>query len=157
MSTAAAMTTDIHELSNRQAMFIGYFLCVLIDLTVLNLFDEYWDQIEIESFTTSLAAAALLQLLLKLTLNLEHRVANYFKQQQDKGALAKRLFTTWLILFGSKFVILEVINLVFGAGVKFGGVIPFIVVVFAIMAAELITSKIYGLLGDDKLLRNGSD
>jgi len=27
-------------------------------------------------------AAALLQLLLKLTLNLEHRVANYFKQQQ---------------------------------------------------------------------------
>ncbi len=24
MSTAAAMATDIHELSNRQAMFIGY-------------------------------------------------------------------------------------------------------------------------------------
>jgi len=26
MSTAAAMTTDIHELSHRQALFIGYFL-----------------------------------------------------------------------------------------------------------------------------------
>ena len=66
----------------------------------------------------------------------------------------KRLFTTWLILFGSKFVILEAINLVFGASVEFGGVIPFIVVVFAIMVAELITSRIYGLLGDEKLLRN---
>ena len=154
MSTAAAMTTDIHELSNRQALFIGYFLCVLIDLTVLNLFDEYWHLVEIDSFTTSLAAAALLQLLLKLTLNLEHRVANYFKQQLGKGALAKRLFTTWLILFGSKFVILEAINLVFGARVEFGGVIPFIVVVFAIMAAEFITSRIYAQLGDKKLLRD---
>ena len=154
MSTTAAMATDIHELSKRQALFIGYFLCVLIDLTVLNLFDEYWLQVEIDSFTTSLLAAALLQLLLKLTLNLEHRVANYFKKKAGKGATAKRLFFTWLILFGSKFVILEAINLVFGASVEFGGVIPFIVVVIAIMAAELITSQIYSLLGDEKLLRS---
>jgi len=35
------MTTEIHELSNRQALFIGYFLCVLIDLMALNLLDEY--------------------------------------------------------------------------------------------------------------------
>jgi len=157
MSTAAALTTDIHELSRRQALFIGYFLCVLIDLTVLNLFDEYWHQVEIDSFTTSLAAAALLQLLLKLTLNLEHRVADYFKKKAGKGATAKRLFAAWLILFSSKFVILEVINLVFGTRVEFGGVIPFIVVVFAIMAAELFTSQIYALLGDEKLLRKESD
>ena len=59
MSTAAALTTDIHELSRRQAMFIGYFLCVLIDLMVLSLFDEYWHWGEIDSFTTSLASAEL--------------------------------------------------------------------------------------------------
>ena len=35
------MATDIHELSNRQALFFGYFLCVLIDLMALNLFDKY--------------------------------------------------------------------------------------------------------------------
>ena len=92
--------------------------------------------------------------MLKLTLNLEHRVADYFKKKAGKGATAKRLFATWFILFSSKFVILEAINLVFGANVEFGGVIPFIVVVFAIMAAELITSRIYALLGDKKLLRN---
>ncbi len=57
------MATDIHELSIRQALFIVYFLCILIDLMALNLFDEYWHQVEIDSFTSSLAAAALLQLL----------------------------------------------------------------------------------------------
>ena len=154
MTTAAALTTDIRVLTYRQALFIGYFLCVLIDLTVLNLFDEFWGQVEIASFTISLMAAALLQLLLKLTLKLEHTVADHFKKQEGKGALGKRLFATWLILFGSKFVILEVVNIVFGNKVEFGGVIPFIVVVFAIMAAELITSRVYALLGDEKLLRS---
>ena len=30
MSTATAMTTDIHELSNRQALLIGYFIYALL-------------------------------------------------------------------------------------------------------------------------------
>ena len=121
-----------------------------MDLTVLNFFDEYWSEVEIDSFTTSLLAAGLLQLLLKLTLAVEHRTANYFKDQTGKSALAKRLFASWLILFGSKFVILEVVNLVFGARVEFGGVIPFIVVVFAIMITELIIGRIYLTLANDE-------
>lgn len=91
MAASEAIATDIRVLSNRRSLFIGCFLCVLVDLTVLNLFDEYWQQIEIDSFTTSLFAAALLQLLLKLTLALEHRIANYFKQQSGKGGKGKAL------------------------------------------------------------------
>ena len=37
------------------------------------------------------------------------------------SATAKRLLATWLVLFGSKFVILEAINIVFGDKVQFGG------------------------------------
>lgn len=59
---------------------------------------------------------------------------------------------TWLVLFGSKFVILEAINVVFGDKVQFGGVIPFIVVVVGIMAAELIINRIYVALGNDNVL-----
>jgi len=40
------MATDIHVLSNRQALFIGYFPCILVDLMALNLFDEYWQHEE---------------------------------------------------------------------------------------------------------------
>ena len=149
MTATAAIATDVRILTNRQALFIGYFLCVLVDLTVLNLFDEYWQRVEIDSFTTSLFAAALLQLLLKLTLALEHRIADYFKKQVGKSAKYKRLLATWLVLFGSKFVILGAINVVFGSKVIFGGVIPFIIIVIAVMAAEVIINQIYVLLGDD--------
>jgi hypothetical protein len=147
MTAETAIGTDVRVLSNRQALFIGYFLCVLVDLTVLNLFDEYFAKVDIDSFTTSLFAAALLQLLLKLTLALEHRVADYFKNQSGKGSTAKRLLATWLILFGSKFAILGAINVVFGDKVVFGGVIPFIIVVLAVMAAELAINRIYVMLG----------
>ena len=149
MTATAAIATGDRVLTNRQALFIGYFLCVLVDLTVLNLFDEYWQRVDIDSFTVSLFAAALLQLLLKLTLALEHRIADHFKKQVGTSAKYKRLLATWLVLFGSKFIILEAINVVFGDKVSFGGVIPFIVVVIAVMLAEVLISQIYRLLGND--------
>ena len=61
-------------------------------------------------------------------------------------ALANRVT---VILFGSKFVILQVIDLVFGDKVVFGGVIPFIVVVVAVIVADMIINKIDVLPGND--------
>lgn len=149
--TAIDVATRVRAPSNGQRLFLGYTLFILVDLTVLNFFNEYWYRVEIDSFTTSLLAAALLQVLLRLTLALEHRLANYFKQKGGKRAKAKRLFVTWLVLFGSKFVILEVIDIVFGDRVEFGGVIPFIVVVIAIILTEAILSKIYAMLADEPI------
>ena len=110
--------------STRQKLFIRYFTAILIDLTVLNLFVEYSENVVIDSFTVSLFAAVLLQVLLKLTIALEHRVAAWFTARP--GGLMKflRYFTAWLILFGSKFVILEALVLAFGKDVHFGGPFP---------------------------------
>ncbi len=47
--------------SKRQQLFIRYTLAVLVDLTVLNLFNEYWNFVYIEFFTISLLTAVLLQ------------------------------------------------------------------------------------------------
>ncbi len=88
--------------------------------------------------------------MLKLTLALEHRIAEYYKKQQGKGAKAKRLLVTWLVLFGSKIVILEALDIVFGDKIEFGGIIPFIVVVIAVLAAEVIINRIYVLLGNEQ-------
>ena len=57
---------------------------------------------------------------------------------------------SWVVLFASKFAILEAIDLVFGDKVEFGGVIPFIVVVIAVIAAEAIIKTIYEQLGHDQ-------
>ncbi len=133
--------------SNGQRLFLRYFTAILIDLVVLNLFVEYWDKVVINSFTISLLAAVLLQVLLKLTLVLEHKVADFFNARS--GAMAKfmRYFTAWLILFLSKFIILEAIDLAFGDEVQFlgafHGIVAFIVVVMVMLAAEEAIVRFY--------------
>jgi len=137
-----------------QRLFVGYTLAVLVDLTVLNFFDEYWEYVNIESFTISLAAAILLQLLLKLSIGAEHRVANYFKAKPGTSAKVYRGLSTYVILVGSKFIMLEAINVLFGDKVSFSGpwngVVAFFAVVFTILIAEVIVSKIYFALSDQE-------
>ena len=140
--------------TNSQRLFVRYLLATLIDLTVLNLFDEYWRHVTVDSFTISILAAVLLQVLLKTTLALEHKVAGYFSARP--GAMAKflRLFTAWLILFGSKFVMLGAIDFAFGDDVGFAGplhgVVSFIVVVVVMLAAEELAVRFYRRLAKNK-------
>ena len=145
------MPAEVVAPNNKQRLFLVYTLFILVDLAVLNLFNEYWEPVEIDSFTTSFLAAALLQVLLRVTLHVEHKTAEYFKNKGGKGATGKRLIASWIVLFGSKFVILWAIDFVFGKKVLFGGVIPFIIVVVTIIVVEAILSKIYAMLGDDKV------
>ena len=139
--------------TNSQRLFVRYLMAVLIDLTVLNLFDEYWRHVTVDSFTISILAAVLLQVLLKATLVLEHKVADHFSARP--GAMAKflRFFIAWLILFGSKFVMLGAIDFAFGDEVTFAGplhgVVAFIIVVAVMLAAEEITVRIYRRLARD--------
>jgi hypothetical protein len=137
--------------SNSQRLFVRYLMAILIDLTVLNLFDEYWELVTIGSFTVSALAALLLQVLLQATLALEHRVAAFFKSKSGGFAKFMRFFSAWLILFGSKFVMLGVLDLAFGDDMLFTGplhgVVSFIVVIVAMLAAEEIIQRIYRRLG----------
>ena len=100
-----------------------------------------------KSFSISLLAALLLQILLQVTIAIEHRVANYFKEKTDLKAKILRALSTWLILFSSKLVILEAINLSFGKDVVFSGpihgLVAFIVVVITIIIVEQIFLWIY--------------
>ncbi len=141
-----------YELNNPQRLFVRYTLAVLVDLTVLNLFDEYWDLVTIESFSISLAAAILLQVLLKLTIAAEHRIAAHFKEKPGTAPKVYRALSTWLILVGSKFVMLEAIDLVFGDRVSFAGpfhgIVAFVFVIIALILAEMLVGKIYLALDD---------
>jgi hypothetical protein len=62
-----------------------------------------------------------------------------------------RIFSAWLVLFGSKFVILAAINLAFGDDVSFGGpfhgIVAFIVVVVVMLVAEEAMVRFYRRLG----------
>ncbi len=135
----------------RQQLFLRYFTAILIDLTVLNLFAEFWDKVFIQSFSYSLLAAILLQVLLKLTLALEHRLARFFKARP--GAMAKTMHyvTAWLVLVVSKFAILAAVEFAFADTVVFSGLwhgVPtFIVVIVVMLVAEEAIVRFYRRLG----------
>ena len=152
MANESIMPLTAEAPSNKQRLFVRYFTAILIDLVVLNLFAEYWKNVFIDTFTTSLLAAIVLQVLLKLTVAIEHRIAAFFNARS--GGLMKflRFFCAWLVLFGSKFVILEAIAQLFGDDVRFygafHGVVALIVVIVAMLVAEEAIVRLYRKLGD---------
>jgi len=154
MTTTANVSiwdTMEHTPSPRQRAFSRYLSATLVDLAVLGLFAEYWEHVFASSFSVMLLAAVLLQILLKLTIVLEHRVAAFFNARPGGFNKFMRFFTAWLILFGSKFVILEALALAFGDRLRFGGpfhgIVVLIVVVVALLAVEAILVKVYRRMG----------
>jgi hypothetical protein len=131
-----------------QRVFLRYYTGTLMDLVVLNLFAEWWSDVFVAGFTVSLAAALVLQLLLKGTIAVEHKVAAYWKGRGPGGLNTfMRYFCAWLVLFGSKFVILEAIVQIFGKEVHFlgmwHGVITLIVVVVVMLIAEEVVARLF--------------
>ena len=153
MASEALMPQSATAPTNRQRLFMRYFTAILIDLVVLNLFVEYSGKVFVDTFTTSLLAAIVLQVLLKLTIVCEHKVMDWFKARGGgAGMTFLKYFVAWLILFGSKFVILEALSQVFGTKVHFGGmwhgVIALIVVVVVMLVVEELIVRFYRKLGD---------
>ena len=136
--------------SRRQQLFFKYTYLVLIDLVVLNFFNEFWSYLHIANFGISLLTAILLQVLLHATMLVEHRVASYFKKKSGASARILRGLSTWGILIVSKLVILWAINFLFGSDVLFGGpyhgIVAFIAVVIVIIIAEQVCLWIYKML-----------
>ena len=136
---------------DRQRLFVRYFTAILIDLVVLNLFAEYSTRVTLDTFTTSLLAALVLQVLLQLTIAVEHRVLDYFKGRPGALMTFLKYFLAWLVLFGSKFVILEALAFTFGTNLQFHGiwhgVLTLIVVIVVMLAAEEVVVRIYRRLG----------
>lgn len=146
--------TKNYDFNTPQRLFVGYTLAVLVDLTVLNFFDEYWSFVCIESFSISFAAAVLLQLLLKLSISAEHKIAEYFKSKPGSAAKIYRGISSYIILVGSKFIMLEAINIMFADKVQFNGplngVVAFFTVIITILVTEMLISRIYFKLSDSE-------
>jgi len=144
-------STTVGSYTIRQQLFVRYFTAVLIDLTVINLFDEYWDYVVIDSFTISLLTALLLQVLLKITIKIEHRIGDFFRAKPGIHAKVLRVLSAWAVLFGSKFAILEAVNIAFGERVVFSGpfhgIVAFITVVVVMLVAEVSVVRFNESLG----------
>jgi hypothetical protein len=94
---------------------------VFVYVVVLNLFVEYFPQVLSETFTLSLLTAVLLKGVLEVVLVAKNRVKARFRQASTPIAKVVAAGMLWAVLFGSKFLVLEAVNFVFGTRVRLGG------------------------------------
>ena len=135
--------TKTVTVTTAQERFMSWASDVLVYTVVLNLFVEYADAIVIDSFTISLFTAAVLKVLLDLLTMVEHHVSGFFsKFHKVLGYLSM-----WLVLFLSKFVILEVIDIIFGDHVELGKFVDVVVLVLSLMIARALVERAYVALG----------
>ena len=153
-TTAKASLWDTfeHTPSFKQRVFMRYFTAILVDLVVLLLFAEYWEHVYVSSFTIALLAAVLLQILLKAAILAEHKVAAFFNARPGGFNKCMRYVGAWMVLFASKFVILEALVLAFGDRIRFGGwfhgIVALIVVVTVMLVAEAGIVWVYRRMGN---------
>jgi len=128
--------------TDRQRLFVLFFVGTLVDLVVLCLFNEYSDKVYVDSFTTALLASIVLQFLLKVTIAAEHRILALFKGKTGAAWKSFKYFVAWLILFGSKFAILEALSFAFGRNVHFEGMLHGIVWLIIVVVAMVIIEEL---------------
>ena len=128
-------------LTDRQRLIVHYLSAVLIDLVVLNLFDEFSDRVHVASFSWSLLAAILLQTFLKSTHVLIQKIGVWFSTRHGSFMKFLRFFLSWLVLFLSKFLILEAIDLAFGDKVRFEGRMNGVLMLYLVITVMVIAKE----------------
>lgn len=134
--------------TRRQQIFAGAALNVLTNVVVLNLFVEFVDEVVIDSFWISVLTAVLLTTMIGILARFEQRIHHYFFEKHSWRLAG--VLTTWLVLFGGKFVMLEVVGIVFGEHVSLGHLLEVILIVVAMMVAGQLMQTFYDRLGTNE-------
>ena len=149
------MSTNINkiEINQRQRLFLIFTLFVLADLTVINLFDEYASSyFHISSFTASIVMAVILQILLVITIKIEHKIADFFKSKEGVINLILRILVTWALLFGSKIIMMKIVDLILGNKIEYygpyHGLGAFVLIIIGMIIAENLLKKVFLSLKD---------
>jgi hypothetical protein len=143
----ALRSKELVTVSRRQQVFAGAVLNVLVNVVVLNLFVEFVDEVVIDSFWISVLTAVLLTAMLAILARFEHRIHHFFFEKHSWRFAG--VVTIWVVLFGGKFVMLEIVNIVFGDHVELGHLLEVILIVVAMMIAGQLMQTVYDRLGVD--------
>lgn len=134
------------EGSARQRLYAETVIGTLVYASVLGFFDDYTDLVEVTSFSTLFLAAFVLQVLTWLTFRVKGLAAGLVHGDQPRHKVG-RGFAMWVVLFGSKFVFIEAIDLVFGDDVEFSGFGAVLVLVAVTTVLGRLGEAVYDRLG----------
>lgn len=125
----------------RPADVIDLFVYVV----VLNLAIEYVPSVISETFTLSLLTAVLLKVTLEVVILLKTRIMKGFRAATTRyGRWASGLLL-WIVAAGSKIVVLELVDRVFGDSVSLGNFISVTLLVVALLLSRAAVRRLlYG-------------
>jgi hypothetical protein len=136
------------SISRWQLVYAGWTLTLLAYIVVLNLWVEFNPSVIIDSFVISIATAVVLLVLLVSILGFEHRVKHWFAQREGTAYRVLGAASTLLILFLSKFVILEVVDVIFGEHVELGSFVDVLALVLLLIVAQKLMVFIWDAIGE---------
>ncbi len=119
---------------------------VFVYVVVLNLAAEYLPAVISETFTLSLVTAVVLKVVLEVVVGAKNRVKARYKAATSLMGKVLAGVLLWLVLVGSKFLVLELVAFVLRGRVHLGGFFP---VTGLILALLLSRAGVRRLLGED--------
>ena len=130
---AAAVEDPADQVEPR---FAAAIVDVFVYVVVLNLFVEYLPKVISETFTLSLLTAGLLKGVLEIVVAAKNWVKARFRAASTPTGKVVAAIMLWAVLFGSKFLVLEVVDLVFGDRVSLGGFFSVTALILSLLLAR---------------------
>jgi hypothetical protein len=110
---------------------------VFVYVVVLNLAAEYLPTVIAETFTMSLLTALLLKLVLEAVIWAKERLKRRLRAARTAPAKIGAGLLLWLVMAGSKFVVLELIAFFFADRVSLGGFFSVTGLIMVLLLARL--------------------
>ena len=115
---------------------------LFVYVVVLNLAIEYVPSVISEGFTLSLLTAALLKVVLEVVIVLKRWVTKKIRAATTRRGKAVAALSLWAVAAGSKFVVLELIDLVFGDAVSLGGFVSVTLLVVSLLLSRAAVRRL---------------
>lgn len=115
---------------------------VFVYVVVLNLAVEYFPLVLSEGFTLSLLTAVLLKGALEVVIVIKGVILARLRAADSRGAKIAAGLSLWVVAAGSKFVVLWLVDLVFGDAVSLGGFFSVTALVVCLLASRAAVRRL---------------
>lgn len=134
-------------MTKEQQTYRELFVGTLIYAVVLGFLNDYTNIVYAKSFSYIFFASLVLEILTYFTFVLKSVVLKRLRNSKYGHHKTLAVFIIWLILFVSKFVFVEIIDLLFGNDVNIHGFFGILLVVASVTIIHRVAEDIFRRLG----------
>ncbi len=114
---------------------------VLVNVVVLNLAVQFVPSVISETFTLSLLTAVLLKVVLEVVVAGKGAVVSRLRAATTPLGKVAGAVALWMVAVGSKFLVLELVALVFKGSVQLGGFVPVTLLIVTLLVCRALVRR----------------